>query len=488
MVTNFGDCHKIHDLILINFMYESKLITILRSLNIEEKRKLRKWINSDFVNKNEDILLFFKFIDGRKRLNSKSVTKEKAHDFLYPNTPFNDLRIRHLMWMSTEIVESFIIHLTIENELSLKEKLLSKYYFNKGLYTYANKIIENAIEDRKKVTIKNADFYRNSYELGYAFYDINSRNNRAEDFRINESIRSFTAYSIIEVLKSACAVNTIQKVMEVNTQQYLLQPILDMLPNSIFLELPIVRIYYNTYLVAANEDENAFEIFVTDIKQNENLFSIQDLNGLYRTAINFCIKKSNQNIKYYTQKTFELYLYTIENGILIENNEINRFIFTNTITLGIKLANFIKAESFMKKYSDYVNAEFRENTIDYNNAKILYAKKQYNNALNILLTNEFKDTIWNLNAKLIISKIYFETEELKAFEMQLKAFKIYIKRKSNIGYHKTYFTNVTDALTKLLEIYKKPNKYKGFTFDNTTPDIDWFNKMLDGIKTKKTPK
>ena len=467
-------------------MFESKLISIFCSLNDDEKRKFRKYINSEFVNKNEDISFFFKFIDTRKKLNSKSITKEKAHLYLYPNTKYNDLRIRHLIWMTTEIIEAFILHNAVEQELNLKEKILSKYYIKKGLFVYANKIIEDAFEERKNVTVKNADFYRNSYELGSAYYDINSRNNRTEDFRINESVRSLTAYTIIEVLKSACAINTIQKVMEIDTQQYLLQPILDMLPGSVFLELPIVRIYYNTYLVAANEDENAFELFVNDIKQNENLFSIQDLNGLYRTAINFCIKKSNQNLKYYTQRTFELYLYTIENGILIENNEINRFIFTNTITLGIKLEDFNKAESFMKKYSNYVNTEFRKNTIDYSNAKILYAKQQLDKALEILLTNEFKDTIWNLNAKLIISKIYFETRDMKAFHLQLKAFKIYIKRKSNIGYHKTYFTNVTDALTKLFEIYKKPEKYKDFEFDSTIPDIDWFNKMLETLKTKKT--
>lgn len=261
-------------------MYESKLISIYTTLNNDEKRKLRKWINSDFVNKNEDISFFFKFIDSRKKLSNKSITKEKAHLFLYPNTKYNDLRIRHLIWMTTEIVETFILHSTIEHELSLREKLLSKYYIKKGLFVYANKMIEDAIEERKKETIKNAEFYRNNYELGSAYYDINSRNNRTEDFRINESIRSFTAYTIIEVLKSACAVNTIQKVMEIDTQQYLLQPILDMLPNSIFLELPIIRIYYNTYLVAANEDENAFEVFVKDIKQNENLFSIQDLTQI----------------------------------------------------------------------------------------------------------------------------------------------------------------------------------------------------------------
>lgn len=469
-------------------MYDSKLISIYLSLNIDEKRKLRKWINSEFVNKNDDVLSLFEFIDSRKSINAKTTTKEKAHAFLYPNKPFNDLRMRHLIWMTTDILELFVIQIGFEKEDVLKDAFLSKFYLNKGLHIYANKTLENAIDKVKNKPIKNIEHYKDLYDLGFSFYDLNSRNNRTEDFNINESLHSFTILTIVEVLKTACAINTIQKVMENETKHYLLQPILDLLSNNdnVFMELPIVRIYYHAYLCVANEDENAFQLFLEDIKNNEALFSIHELNRLYRTAINFCVKKLNQNDKYYTQKTFDIYMYTIENGILIDNNEINRFAFTNTITLGIKLDELNKLETFINTYSHFIHTDFRQNTIDYNTAKILHARKQHHKALTMLLTNEFKDTIWNLNAKFIIAKIYFELDDITSFSQYLKSFKVYIKRKSNIGYHKTYFSNVTDALTKLLDVYKKPEKNKGFTFDSKTPDVDWFNKMLDELKTKKS--
>ncbi|MBK9792667.1 MAG: hypothetical protein IPP60_06095 [Sphingobacteriales bacterium] len=471
-------------------MFDSKLISIYLALDIEEKRKLRKWLNSDFVNQNEDILLLFKFIDSRKKLNEKSVTKLKLHNFLYPDAPYNDLRIRHLLWLTTEVFESFIVYLNTEKESSLRGKILSKFYTEKGLLSYSNKIIEKAIDNAKAVKIQNTEYFRNIYDLGAIYYDINSRNNRTQDFKINESIDSFTVYTIVEVLKSACIVNTIQKVMEFEAQQYLLQPVLALLPGSPLMQIPLVRIYYNIYQVAANEDNQAFELFLKDIKENEALFTKQDLNGLYRTAINFCIKKSNQNIEYYTQKTFELYVYAIESEILIENNEINRFIFTNTIAVGIKLKEFEKIEAFIKKYSTYINESYRKNTIDYNTAKLIYAQKQHHKALKILLTNEFKDTIWNLNSKYLVLKILFETRETEQFEIHLKAFKIYVKRISNIGYHKTYFANASKALTILMNVYKKPEKFGDFLFPADTPDKDWFENELTILKAtpiKKAP-
>ena len=471
-------------------MFDSKLISIYLALDIEEKRKLRKWLNSDFVNQNEDILLLFKFIDSRKKLNEKSVTKLKLHNFLYPDAPYNDLRIRHLLWLTTEVFESFIVYLNTEKESSLRGKILSKFYTEKGLLSYSNKIIEKAIDNAKAVKIQNTEYFRNIYDLGAIYYDINSRNNRTQDFKINESIDSFTVYTIVEVLKSACIVSTIQKVMEFEAQQYLLQPVLALLPGSSLMQIPLVRIYYNIYQVAANEDNQAFELFLKDIKENEALFTKQDLNGLYRTAINFCIKKSNQNIEYYTQKTFELYVYAIESDILIENNEINSFIFTNTIAVGIKLKEFEKIEAFIKKYSTYINESYSKNTIDYNTAKLIYAQKHHHKALKILLTNEFKDTIWNLNSKYLVLKILFETRETEQFEIHLKAFKIYVKRISNIGYHKTYFANASKALTILMNVYKKPGKFGDFLFPADTPDKDWFENELTILRAtpvKKAP-
>lgn len=360
---------------------------------------------------------------------------------------------------------------------------MSKFYVSKGLLPFANRVIEKALEKANAVELQNTRYFKNIYDLGEIYYDINSRNDRTRDFRITESINALNVYAIVEILKSACIVNTIKKVMEIDVQQYLLKPVLDMLPDSPLLEIPIIRIYYNIYQVAANEDEKAFEWFQQDIRSNEALFSKQDLNGLYRTAINFCIRKSNQNIAHYSRKTFDLYLYTIENGILIENNEINRFIFTNTVAVGIKLKEYDKVESFMKRYSGFINEAYRKNTIDYNNAKVIYAKKQYHKALKILMTHEFKDTIWNLNAKYLVLKILFETRETESFETHLKAFKIYVKRISNIGYHKIYFTNVCKALTVLLKMVRKPEKFAGFVFAEDTPDADWFNGARAGILT-----
>ncbi len=462
-------------------MQDSKLINLISMLSDEERRKLRKWIKSDFVNKNEDIIAFFEFIDTRSSLTMRTVSKEKAHDYLYPNTPYHDLRIRHLLWMTTEIVENFIIYNSVAQQPSLKMQLLAQYYTKNELYKFAHNSVEEGIAIMEKIKLRNASYHLQQYQIQALHFQINSKNNRSKEFNLQDVIDHVTLFSIIETLKYACIIQSLQKISELKIENHLLEATLTLVENPVFLEDIAVRIYYNIYLVIRDENEAAFNAFIKDVKENENYFTTHDLKDLYLLAINFCVKKSNQNLQEYTQQAFELYIYAIDKGYLLEHREISRFSFTNVVTLGIKLKEFSKTENFIKQYADFIAEEYRQNTVDFNSAKVFFSKEQPQKALKILLTNEFKDMLWNLNAKYMVIKILFEMKDLVLFANHLKAYKNYVKRKTNIGYHQTYFINVVNALTTLMDVYKKPENFKGFEFDASTPDIEWFRKALKNI-------
>ena len=467
-------------------MHDSKLIALISTFSIEDKRKLRKWIKSDFVNKNTDIISFFQFIDTRSTLTAKTLSKEKAHLYMYPNLPYQDLRIRHLIWQTTEIVEQFIIYNKVTQQPALSGQLLAQYYTDNELYKFAEQSTDESLTLIQQSKLQNASYHLYQYHIQALSFHIQTRKNRSEVFNLQKVIDHATIFSVIETLKYACVVQSMQKITEANIDIHLLDTTLKLIhENSLFLHEISIRVYYNTYLMIKDESEQAYEQLIDDIKSHSSFFSISDLRDLYMFAISFCVKKSNQNIARFTRETFELYIYTIQNGILLENKVISRFSFTNVVTLGIKLKEFTATEEFIKQYAKLISKEFQKNTIDFNNAKLLFAKGNYQKALQILLTNEFKDILWELNSKYIVLKIFFETKDIIRFPIFLKAFKNFIKRKSNIGYHKNYFVNVSIALTQLKELQQKPAMAQHFKFDASTPDIDWFNKALASMQGSK---
>lgn len=463
-------------------MYDTKLISLISTLNVERRRKLRKWIKSNFVNKNDDIIKFFEYIDSRKSLSPRSITKDKAHDFVYPQTQYNDLRIRHLLWMTTEIVEDFVAYSNIHQQPILYKQLLAQNYIEHEYYKLAEQIIEENIADLEHAKQRNVSYHLQHFQAQALYFRLKSRNDRSSAFNLQKVMDQLAIFSIIESLKYACISQSIQKISANMLNNHLLDATFKLLENPFFLNNTAVRIYYNTYKVLTNEDEDAYKELIIDLKESSNSFSLQDVRELYLSAINFCIKKSNQNIAEYTLQAFDLYIYAIQHKYLMEHNEISRFSFTNVVTLGLKLKELDRTEKFILQFSKSIHIEYRKMTVGFNMAKVQYAKGDLQKALKHLLTNEFNDILWNLNAKYLILKILFELNDMKMFAIHLKAFKMFVQRKANIGYHRDYFVNVGKALIILRDIQKQPEQFKDFSFSKDTADIEWFNKELAKIK------
>jgi hypothetical protein len=228
-------------------MIDSKIINLYNSFSIDNKRKLRKWINSDFVNKNNDIIKFFEFIDSRKNITEKSVTKQKAFQYIYPESEYNDLRMRHLMWMTTEIVESFVVFFQTENNQLIRDQLLAKYYAELQLYKPVNKILDKYFSKPDTLSQIPVEDYNKFYEAGLMYFDINSTYDRSKDYAFGETINSLTCHTILECLKAACIAVSIGKVTEIKIENPLLPYILDFLNQSPWIDFPTIRIYYHAY-------------------------------------------------------------------------------------------------------------------------------------------------------------------------------------------------------------------------------------------------
>ena len=101
----------------------------------------------------------------------------------------------------------------------------------------------------------------------------------------------------------------------------------------------------------------------------------------------------------------------------------------------------------------------------------------------ILLSIEYSDTLWNLAAKFMLVKIYFETQEYEALVGLLNTFKVYLFRQKKIGYHKERYKNIINFSEKLyanidVTKSKKIKLRNEINLVADLPDKDWFLAML----------
>src|SRR5690606_19539205 len=111
-------------------------------------------------------------------------------------------------------------------------KILLQHFLENGMEKPAKWAIGDLQNLMISESVHDADYYRRRYELVVANYHFQSNNVRTEDFDFPSTVENLTVYTIIETLKSACTINTINKVMESKIQHPLLDPILQLLPES----------------------------------------------------------------------------------------------------------------------------------------------------------------------------------------------------------------------------------------------------------------
>ena len=80
--------------------------------------------------------------------------------------------------------------------------------------------------------------------------------------------------------------------------------------------------------------------------------------------------------------------------------------------------------------------------------------------MRLLQKVEFRDVQYNLNARRMLLRIYYELEELEALESLLDSFRTYIHRQKDLGYHREHYLNLIAFVKKILRNNLKDKAFR----------------------------
>ncbi|TNE59860.1 MAG: hypothetical protein EP344_08245, partial [Bacteroidetes bacterium] len=91
-------------------MQKSVLAEIVRSLSRKEIRDVQKWLQSPAHNQREDVIRLFDFLIKRLSANKDdAVEKRRAWKAVFPGEPFDDARIRQVMYFLLKSIEEYLV-------------------------------------------------------------------------------------------------------------------------------------------------------------------------------------------------------------------------------------------------------------------------------------------------------------------------------------------------------------------------------------------
>lgn len=432
-------------------MYSSKLVNIFLQLNRKEKQHLKLWIKSPISNSRKDVVDLFDFIYSKRSIYPNNVNREDAYKSLYPNSKYDDKQMRYIMSFATQCMEEFLAYNQWKKNNTQERLDLIININHKNLNAYAFQEINVLQHDLHKQPLRNSSYYHYSYLLCVEQYRLQSKNKRNEDFDLQAISDNLHYYTISEILKHACVCLSLEQVSYKKFNFYLTDQCIELIEsNDKFKKVPSVYVYYLCYKISVAGNEQLFKEIHEAIYKYERHFNEGELKDIFIIVINYCIAELNIGKQEYAKYAYQLYLYSLQKGYLLDNGELSRFTFKNIAFIGIKkLKDFKSVENFIEKFKHMLNKEYRESTVLFNTATLCVEKKDYKKAMQILQKVEFEDVLWNINAKSMLLRIYYEEREYDSMLSMTSSLKLYLRRQKEIGIYKIRYMNMINFCLKL---------------------------------------
>jgi hypothetical protein len=436
-------------------MHNSFLLSFFKYLDKKDRRELRKAVRSPFFNQKEEIVRLFDCLD--KHIDNPKVALSQAWVFqqVFPDKPFDALLLHHAASALTQLTRRFLAITEFENtppqyQLSLTRALKQRR---------ATKMYDHELKEAKsflaKQPLRNAEFHLQHYMLLLDEYEYKRQQKREGDLPVQELSDNLDNFYIAETLRQACAMKAHQTVV---SKQTYLQPFSEAVLRHLNLDkienTPSIAAYF--YAFKAQNEENTeggyFEKLKKMLVEERYFFNDEELRNLYILAINYCINQQNRGNAPFIQEALDLYQVGLKNKVLLENGSISQYAYRNMGLLAMKAGDWKKAEALLDTYKEYLPKLDRENFYKYNTAILNFRQGNADKAMLLLQETNLKEPLYNLDARRLLARIYFEKKEIDALESLTISARSYLSRQKNIGYQKDMYGNFFIFIVKLLKL------------------------------------
>jgi len=451
------------------------------SLSNKDRKALRQVIHSESFNPRSEVVRLLDYLEQfaeqpsadktyRRSTVPQVLSKEAAFEWVFAgkktktnrrNSPagadYDDGKMRHLMTYTLEAIRLFLAWDDWKSNPGNIALHLCKALKKRGLESLFEKDYQRAISTLNAKTDRSAEHYFHHYSLESDAWQLYRAVQRHSENKLQTMADSFGVYVAINTLRQGCAALAQKTLAENQLKIPYLNETLNLVEQGFFTEIPAVQIYFYCYktLIQPN-DHQTFASIKKHLNQVSEIFPDDELRDIYVLAINFCIRQLNAGERQYIQEAFNLYRLGLARKVFLENASLSRFTYRNILNLSLALSEWEWSLEYLHEFAQYLPAKDRDNIFRYNLATYYFRRPDYDRALELLRQVEFRDVLYNFDARRMLLRIYYDRQEYQALESLLESFYLYVQRHPGAGYHREMYQNLVRFTKRLIKI--KPNE------------------------------
>lgn len=424
-------------------------IELYETLSLKQQQRFLQFLNSAYFNTNTRLVTGLKAIQNNKNYTPDSLKGELFKN-LYPRQVYSDVKLRLFFSELLQHLKTFIFmegknNAVIEKDLQLLKHLRKNQmirYFEREAYKLQLELSENLQW--------NPQLYEWKHQLDMEILSYASFKNRFTHFDFKSCADHLEVSALIQRLRIYLEQLSHEAIGRESTEYPMLDLWIKQAQEQNWEKYPELKMYLWAIRLFRNPDEEKyFREYLELLKTYEAYFDFEYGRELYLTALNYGIRKINQNATHFFGITLNLFQHCIDHTWILDYGVMSSLTYKNIIVLCIRMNDLELAEELLEKYKLLVDAKDRNMIYQFCQAKIQKERGQYQKALYLLNTSIFKDPLIELNARVEMIKIYYEINELEIMSNQLTATKNLIRRSKKLGYHRDYYNNFLTAAHKL---------------------------------------
>lgn len=472
-------------------MKESKLLHVLHSLNSRENSRLEEYLQSPYFHSTSEIYRLYQILQQDFFFpGNRYPEREAVWERLFHKQPFDDLRFRTLCSQLLKKVEGFLELEALQRDPFARNRLLLEELDRRRQDKHLRYVLNRTRRELEEEPLRDAQHHFHRFTLEMVQHRYNARQDfRSQKLAPVDALKSMDAYYLASRLRLACEVLNLKHILQVEEEVARMDQLQGLLDEAHYGAEPAVMLYRNILSMLQDEQaEEAYRDLRRHMEREARLLAKDEQYEVYIHAINFCIRMANRGAPEYLNELLSLYQEALEQEVLLDQGQLSPSNYKNIVTVGLRVGDYRWVRKFIRRYKDLLPAAFRENAYTYNLAVYYYTVGEYDQVLRLLQEVDYDDVFYNLDSKVLLLKVYYESGEIDALFSLFDSFSVFLRRNKVLsGYHKTINLNLIQFLKRLSNLPPGPSAKLDQLQQriNTTREISAIQWLREKVEEKR---
>jgi hypothetical protein len=439
-------------------MKNSKIYELISALSKNELARLGEFIKTPFFNTNNHIILLYDYLKNNKdSLTDEVLSARTIFRNIFGNEKYNDQKARLLTHNFLKLAEKFLVITELDEKIPLYRQILLETLQKREMPRNFRLKYNEYVTDSREELNKNELYYSQMISMGNLLMRSSGENiNKNLEEQYIESLKHVDYSFMIQKMRMINSLHSKKffTIGDLKIDMWKMEEIISEIKerSDFYREKhPLIYLEYLSLMMMQNTDTKYFEELKDFVFSDIASFSNSELDVAYYSICNYCFNRIAQNEYEYFNNLFEVYEIFEKAGHYKTMKYIQHIDFSGIIIGALEKPEIKWAEEFREKYSNKLQTDYKEDTLNMTKAKIESAKGNYRKAIELAGKTGNKSSFLYLQSKVVLIQSYYGLKDYEGIFFLVDTMKHYLRRhKDTLNVHYFRYLNFVNYIAKLI--------------------------------------